>query len=166
MQECQRVEGGAEGQVRAGDIRRRPRGRCHCCQRRSRRSICVTPLAGVSEFAETPELIGEKHLKALLDHALAVVPSDQVESTPFFLLATAGMRLLSKPKQKALLKEICTYTRKHTKFHLPIFPLIHIHHHHHQHSDHRLFSLSSSSSSNQSLASNAGSSTTKRTRED
>jgi golgi apyrase len=47
------------------------------------------------------------------------VPKDEVEDTPIFLLATAGMRLVEASQQKALLKEICSYTRANTKFLLP-----------------------------------------------
>ena len=48
-----------------------------------------------------------------------MIPSDIVEDTPIFLLATAGMRLLPESQRNDLLKEICSYARSHTKFQLP-----------------------------------------------
>lgn len=58
-------------------------------------------------------------MKELFDHALSIIPDDQVEDTPIFLMATAGMRLLPPMQQKALKREICEYAQKHTKFSLP-----------------------------------------------
>ncbi len=74
---------------------------------------------GVSTFGETPNLVGPDHLAHLFEHALGVVPADEVEHTPLFLLATAGMRLLPEMQRKALLDEICSYARRSTKFQLP-----------------------------------------------
>lgn len=74
---------------------------------------------GVSTFGDHPGDVGRDHLQRLLDHALTIVPEDQVEDTPIFLMATAGVRLLEPIQQKALLSEICSYARKHTKFSLP-----------------------------------------------
>lgn len=74
---------------------------------------------GVSTFGDHPGDVGRDHLQELFDHALSIVPEDQVEDTPIFLMATAGVRLLEPMKQKALLSEVCSYARKHTKFSLP-----------------------------------------------
>ena len=74
---------------------------------------------GVSTFGDHPSDVGRDHLQELFDHALSVVPEDQVEDTPFFLMATAGVRLLEPMAQKALLAEICSYAQQHTKFSLP-----------------------------------------------
>ena len=74
---------------------------------------------GVSTFGDHAGDVGREHLQKLLDHALAIVPKDQVADTPIFLMATAGVRLLEPMQQKALLSEICSYARKHTKFSLP-----------------------------------------------
>ncbi|KAH6663117.1 nucleoside phosphatase family-domain-containing protein [Halenospora varia] len=74
---------------------------------------------GVSTFGDDPTEVGEKHLQQLLDHALKIVPADQVKDTPIFLMATAGVRLLEPMKQKALLNEICSYAQAHTDFSLP-----------------------------------------------
>jgi len=74
---------------------------------------------GVSTFGDHPADVGPDHLQGLLDHALSIVPKDQVEDTPLFLMATAGVRLLEPMRQRALLGEICSYAQKHTKFSLP-----------------------------------------------
>lgn len=74
---------------------------------------------GVSTFGERPGLVGEDHLKELLDHALSVVPKNKVADTPLFLMATAGMRLLPEMQRHALLQEICSYAQKTTDFSLP-----------------------------------------------
>lgn len=79
----------------------------------------VTISAGVSSFGETPNLIGPEHLEPLLQHALKTVPKEEVENTPVFLLATAGMRLLPKPQQNELLKQICSYIHSKTDFLVP-----------------------------------------------
>lgn len=74
---------------------------------------------GVSTFGDNPQDVGPDHLAKLLEHALDIVPADQVKDTPIFLMATAGVRLLEPMKQKALRKEICAYARANTDFSLP-----------------------------------------------
>lgn len=74
---------------------------------------------GVSTFGDHPGDVGPDHLQELLDHALEIVPKDQVKDTPIFLMATAGVRFLEKPKQRALLSEICSFAQKYTDFSLP-----------------------------------------------
>lgn len=74
---------------------------------------------GVSTFGDKPELIGSDHLHDLVKHALDVVPKHEVENTPIFLLATAGMRLLPEHQRNAVLDKICSYLQKNTKFQLP-----------------------------------------------
>lgn len=74
---------------------------------------------GVSTFGENPTAVGRDHLQGLVDHALKIIPKDQIEDTPIFLMATAGMRLLPKVQQTALTGEICSYLRSHTEFSLP-----------------------------------------------
>ncbi|KAI9683576.1 MAG: Golgi apyrase [Trizodia sp. TS-e1964] len=74
---------------------------------------------GISAFADKPELVGPDHLESLLLHALDHVPENAVPSTPLFLMATAGMRLLPLNKQRELLSQICTYAQSTTNFLLP-----------------------------------------------
>lgn len=54
-----------------------------------------------------------------MKYALKHIPQQQQSSTPLFLLATAGMRLLSHAQQQAILAAACAYTRDHTPFLLP-----------------------------------------------
>jgi Golgi apyrase len=75
--------------------------------------------AGISTFGENPHNVGPDHLEELLTHALQYVPLEDVPNTPLFLLATAGMRILTPQKQKAVLAEVCDFARKTTKFQLP-----------------------------------------------
>jgi Golgi nucleoside diphosphatase len=75
-------------------------------------------LTGVSTFGEKPEEVGE-YLQPLIDHALEHVPHSQVEHTPFFLLATAGMRLLPDNQRKNVLDSICKHVQTNTRFQAP-----------------------------------------------
>jgi Golgi nucleoside diphosphatase len=64
-------------------------------------------------------LIGKEHLQPLIDHALKHVPKSEIENTPFFLLATAGMRLLPDNQRTAVLDSICKYVQTNTGFQVP-----------------------------------------------
>ncbi|MBW0528629.1 hypothetical protein O181_068344 [Austropuccinia psidii MF-1] len=61
---------------------------------------------GISSFVDHPQDL-KQYLKPILDHALSLIPPNQVSSTPFYLLATAGMRLLSKSQQALILDTLC-----------------------------------------------------------
>ncbi|KAI9732123.1 MAG: Golgi apyrase [Cirrosporium novae-zelandiae] len=74
---------------------------------------------GISTFGDNPNIVGPEYLQPLLQHALDIVPEEDVAETPFFLLATAGMRLLPEIQRKELLSQICTYARLKTNFSLP-----------------------------------------------
>ena len=74
---------------------------------------------GVSTFGNKATDVGPEHLQSLVEHALDVIPADQVEDTPIFLMATAGMRLLPQNQQAALTSEICSYLQRNTRFSLP-----------------------------------------------
>jgi len=74
---------------------------------------------GVSTFGMKPDRVGPDHLEDLFRTTREYIPEDTAKNTPFFLLATAGLRLLPEAQRKALLWEICSYTRSHTKFQLP-----------------------------------------------
>ena len=74
---------------------------------------------GISTFADHPHHVGPDHLDKLLSHALKHIPLDQVPNTPLFLLATAGMRILPAVQRKEVLKEVCDYAHKNTRFQLP-----------------------------------------------
>ena len=74
---------------------------------------------GISTFASKPERVGPDHLEELTTFAKDKVPRDEWASTPIFLLATAGMRLLPEYQQRDVLKEVCAHFRKSTEFLLP-----------------------------------------------
>jgi len=74
---------------------------------------------GVSTFGDRPEAVGPDHLRQLVDFALEVVPKEEIATTPVFLLATAGVRLLPDHQRDALLQHICSYFRLNSGFLLP-----------------------------------------------
>jgi Golgi nucleoside diphosphatase len=74
---------------------------------------------GISTYGDKPELVGEEHLKELVKFAEDVVGKDDVEETPIFLLATAGMRLLPKAQRDSVLENVCSYLQQQSKFHIP-----------------------------------------------
>ncbi|KAJ7216976.1 nucleoside-diphosphatase [Mycena pura] len=70
---------------------------------------------GISSYANTPETISE-HLRPLLAHARDLVTPSLQPTTPLFLLATAGMRLLPSEKQALLLQHACDFIVNHSDF--------------------------------------------------
>ncbi|TDZ27597.1 Golgi apyrase [Colletotrichum trifolii] len=74
---------------------------------------------GVSSFAKKPDDVGPEHLQSLVDIALKHVPEKKVPDTPVYVMATAGMRLLSDQQQRALLRNMCSYLQGNTRFSLP-----------------------------------------------
>ena len=67
---------------------------------------------GLSTLGPTPEAVGE-YLTPLLDFAKSVIPHDQLASTPIYLLATAGMRLLPAEQQSAVLAATCDFIKSY-----------------------------------------------------
>lgn len=74
--------------------------------------------AGISTLGGDPDAVGE-YLRPLIEFAASVIPHDQLASTPIYLLATAGMRLLPARQQKNVLSAACSYIREAFPFHLP-----------------------------------------------
>ncbi|EIN07123.1 hypothetical protein PUNSTDRAFT_71457 [Punctularia strigosozonata HHB-11173 SS5] len=70
---------------------------------------------GISTFGDHPEEVGE-YLRPLLEHAQFQIPPSLHAETPLFLLATAGMRLLTQEQQVGVLKETCTFLKFHSNF--------------------------------------------------
>ena len=60
---------------------------------------------GIANLAGNPNAV-EEYLKPLLDSAMKTVPIEQHTSTPIYLFATAGMRLLSPDRSEAILDEV------------------------------------------------------------
>jgi Golgi apyrase len=75
--------------------------------------------SGISTFADKPEQVGPDHLDVLLKHTLEIVPETAVKDTPVFLLATAGMRLLSDTDRGQILNQVCSFFRSNSDFLLP-----------------------------------------------
>ncbi|RSH95196.1 Golgi apyrase [Saitozyma podzolica] len=59
------------------------------------------------------------YLAPLLSHALQQIPPSQHSTTPIYLLATAGMRLLPQDTQEAILEATCELLRADYPFSLP-----------------------------------------------
>lgn len=58
------------------------------------------------------------YLRPLIEFASSVIPTSQLASTPIYLLATAGMRLLPPHQQSAVLTSACLFLRSYP-FSLP-----------------------------------------------
>ncbi|KAH9852728.1 nucleoside phosphatase family-domain-containing protein [Lenzites betulinus] len=76
-------------------------------------SIKVEP--GLSSFADNVEGI-DQYLRPLLEHAREYIPPSLQPETPLFLLATAGMRLLTPEKQAEVLQNACHFLKFHSNF--------------------------------------------------
>lgn len=74
---------------------------------------------GISSYAGKPKLLWKSHLKLLVKHAELGVPKSERPNTPFFVLATAGMRLLPEAQQLEILSETCRLLKENTSFYLP-----------------------------------------------
>ncbi|KIO34320.1 hypothetical protein M407DRAFT_218461 [Tulasnella calospora MUT 4182] len=74
---------------------------------------------GISTFGPNPEGVA-KYLEPLISHAKDQIPPSMHKSTPIFLLATAGMRLLPEEEQNAVLSAACDYIYLHSRFALDV----------------------------------------------
>lgn len=72
-------------------------------------------ITGLSALASDPTAVGA-YLKPLISHAMDEIPPSLHSSTPIFILATAGMRLLTSEDQAAVLSHTCHFLRSHTNF--------------------------------------------------
>ncbi|KAI4524481.1 nucleoside phosphatase GDA1/CD39, partial [Schizophyllum commune] len=70
---------------------------------------------GLSSFADNVKGI-PAYLRPLLDHARNHIPPSLHHETPLFLLATAGMRLLTPTQQAEVLQETCRFLALHSNF--------------------------------------------------
>lgn len=75
--------------------------------------------AGISTLAGRPSEDVQTYLKPLLDFAASVIPAQAHKDTPFFLLATAGMRLLELDDQATILDSVCAFARGSYEFNVP-----------------------------------------------
>lgn len=76
----------------------------------------ITP--GISTYNTKSKItqIWLKHYSELMKFAESIIPADKHQDTPVFVLSTAGMRLLPKRTQKAILQETCNSIRQNTNF--------------------------------------------------
>ncbi|KAG6042151.1 hypothetical protein E4U41_004955 [Claviceps citrina] len=74
---------------------------------------------GIATFANDIASVGHDHLQPLIDAALNEIPSHKINTTPIYLMATAGVRFLPKSQQLSLLDGVCAYLQANTKFYLP-----------------------------------------------
>lgn len=70
---------------------------------------------GISSFAERLDDI-PAYLAPLLNHARDHIPPSLHQETSLFLLATAGMRLLTPEQQAAVLQSTCQFLKFHSNF--------------------------------------------------
>lgn len=74
-------------------------------------------LAGISTFGSHPQDLAN-YLRPLFRHALDVIPPNQVASTPIYIMATAGMRLIPAEQQRSIIRATCSFIEEETSFHL------------------------------------------------
>ncbi|KAJ3105091.1 Golgi apyrase [Phlyctochytrium planicorne] len=69
---------------------------------------------GISSLASQPSYDNvDTYLKPLLEFAAAAVPKAKIPSTPLYLFATAGMRLISESAQGSILINACESTQQY-----------------------------------------------------
>lgn len=73
---------------------------------------------GISSYSDKTSQIWKGHYKELIEFAQTIVPYQKRLETPVYILATAGMRLLSQQKQDKIVKETCRVLQK-TEFYVP-----------------------------------------------
>ena len=78
--------------------------------------ICVN--AGISSLADRPQDVAN-YLSPLFEHAKNIIPPSQLSTTPVYILATAGMRLLTDSQSSTILSQACAYIQSSsTPFHI------------------------------------------------
>ncbi|CEH14395.1 Nucleoside phosphatase [Ceraceosorus bombacis] len=70
---------------------------------------------GLSSFATHPQDLS-LYLRPLLDQAERIVPPSSLSETPIYVLATAGMRLLSPSQRTSVLRETCRVIQTQSRF--------------------------------------------------
>lgn len=73
---------------------------------------------GISTYHEPTKFkkIWLDHYSELITFAEDIIPKEKHKDTPIFVLATAGMRLLTPRDQKKILKEVCSLIKSNTNF--------------------------------------------------
>lgn len=70
---------------------------------------------GISTFASNPDDV-ESHIKPLMDFALEKIPESKISSTPVYLMATAGLRLVEEKARKQILTNVCNFVGNNYSF--------------------------------------------------
>ncbi|KAI8906329.1 nucleoside phosphatase GDA1/CD39 [Gorgonomyces haynaldii] len=70
---------------------------------------------GLSSLQDEPQKIGA-YLKPLLEFSAKHIPPEKQSSTPIYLLATAGMRLVPLDKQETMFQMVCDFVRDNYLF--------------------------------------------------
>jgi len=73
---------------------------------------------GLSSLAETPEK-AFLYMQPLLQFASDNIPKDKHKTTPLYILATAGMRLIEKTQQEEILRQLRNGISQHFDFYFP-----------------------------------------------
>ena len=63
---------------------------------------------GLSAFKDNPSQAGAS-LAPLIEHAKTRIPHDRISTTPVFLMATAGLRMVGEGPKDAILSSVCSY---------------------------------------------------------
>jgi len=72
-------------------------------------------VSGISSFAENPKGVSQ-YLQPFLGYVRTHLPPSVEVDTPIFLLATAGMRLLTQEQQVEILEETCHFFKTQSRF--------------------------------------------------
>ena len=63
---------------------------------------------GLSAFKDSPQAAGAS-LAPLIEFAKQKIPAEHIASTPMFLMATAGLRMVGETAKDAILSSVCSY---------------------------------------------------------
>ncbi|OWB72375.1 hypothetical protein B5S31_g2083 [[Candida] boidinii] len=74
---------------------------------------------GLSSFANNPDDVWDDHFEPLIEYAEKIIPKTHHSTTPIFVQATAGMRLISESARNKILKKTCKSIKDKSKFYLP-----------------------------------------------
>ncbi|OWB81396.1 hypothetical protein B5S33_g13 [[Candida] boidinii] len=74
---------------------------------------------GLSSFANNPDDVWDDHFEPLIEYAEKIIPKKHHSTTPIYVQATAGMRLISESARNKILKKTCKSIKHKSKFYLP-----------------------------------------------
>lgn len=71
---------------------------------------------GLSTFGKSVDNIWGSHFESLIKHAEEMIPANMHSSTPIFIEATAGMRLIKPKYRRKILRQTCKLLKEKTNF--------------------------------------------------